>query len=96
MLARGWSEKDIQKLAGLNLIRVFKAVEQVNYSLVEEKEKEKRIISSPVQLLASLDEKSGRVSKVEKSRRRKKERREGENGGERSFLPRNNRWPGSG
>jgi len=36
LLAHGWSEKDIQKLAGLNLIRVFKAVEQVNYSLVEE------------------------------------------------------------
>ncbi|XP_014609660.1 PREDICTED: dipeptidase 1 [Polistes canadensis] len=29
LLARGWSERDIQKLAGLNLIRVFKAVEQV-------------------------------------------------------------------
>ncbi|XP_048511025.1 dipeptidase 1 isoform X2 [Athalia rosae] len=29
LLARGWSEKDVQKLAGLNLIRVFKAVEQV-------------------------------------------------------------------
>ncbi|KZC04444.1 Dipeptidase 1 [Dufourea novaeangliae] len=28
LLARGWSEKDIQKLAGLNLIRVFKAVEE--------------------------------------------------------------------
>lgn len=30
LLARGWSERDIQKLAGLNLIRVFKTVEQVN------------------------------------------------------------------
>ncbi|KAK1131138.1 hypothetical protein K0M31_017431 [Melipona bicolor] len=29
LLARGWLEKDIQKLAGLNLIRVFKAVEKV-------------------------------------------------------------------
>ncbi|KAG7198435.1 hypothetical protein KM043_005821 [Ampulex compressa] len=29
LLARGWSEADIQKLAGLNLIRVFKAVEEV-------------------------------------------------------------------
>ncbi|XP_017766373.1 PREDICTED: dipeptidase 1 [Eufriesea mexicana] len=29
LLARGWSEKDIQKLAGLNLIRVFKAVEKI-------------------------------------------------------------------
>ncbi|EGI64778.1 Dipeptidase 1 [Acromyrmex echinatior] len=29
LLAHGWSEKDIQKLAGLNLIRVFKAVEQL-------------------------------------------------------------------
>ncbi|KOX70890.1 Dipeptidase 1 [Melipona quadrifasciata] len=28
LLARGWLEKDIQKLAGLNLIRVFKAVEK--------------------------------------------------------------------
>jgi len=36
LLARGWSEGDIQKLAGLNLIRVFKAVEQVNYSLSKE------------------------------------------------------------
>ncbi|KYM89463.1 Dipeptidase 1 [Atta colombica] len=40
LLAHGWSEKDIQKLAGLNLIRVFKAVEQVNYSLVVEKKGE--------------------------------------------------------
>lgn len=30
LLAHGWSEKDIQKLAGLNLIRVFKSVEQVS------------------------------------------------------------------
>ena len=30
LLAKGWSERDIQKLAGLNLIRVFKTVEQVN------------------------------------------------------------------
>lgn len=29
LLARGWSEEDVQKLAGLNLIRVFKTVEQV-------------------------------------------------------------------
>lgn len=29
LLAKGWIERDIQKLAGLNLIRVFKAVEQV-------------------------------------------------------------------
>ncbi|XP_011308782.1 dipeptidase 1 [Fopius arisanus] len=29
LLAQGWSEGDIQKLAGLNLIRVFKSVEQI-------------------------------------------------------------------
>lgn len=34
LLARGWLEKDIQKLAGLNLIRVFKAVEKVNWLLL--------------------------------------------------------------
>ncbi|PBC34311.1 Dipeptidase [Apis cerana cerana] len=33
LLARGWSERDIQKLAGLNLIRVFKAVEKTGYDL---------------------------------------------------------------
>ncbi|XP_012279402.1 dipeptidase 1 [Orussus abietinus] len=36
LLARGWSERDIRKLAGLNLIRVFKAVEQVRDRLAEE------------------------------------------------------------
>ncbi|XP_011265198.1 dipeptidase 1 [Camponotus floridanus] len=33
LLARGWSERDIQKLAGLNLIRVFKAVEKIRDEL---------------------------------------------------------------
>ncbi|XP_015431506.1 PREDICTED: dipeptidase 1 [Dufourea novaeangliae] len=36
LLARGWSEKDIQKLAGLNLIRVFKAVEEVRDKMAAE------------------------------------------------------------
>lgn len=36
LLAHGWSEKDIQKLAGLNLIRVFKAVEQIRDNLAAE------------------------------------------------------------
>ncbi|XP_033223000.1 dipeptidase 1 [Belonocnema kinseyi] len=36
LLAKGWSERDIQKLAGLNLIRVFKAVEQVRDRMAEE------------------------------------------------------------
>ncbi|XP_024944676.1 dipeptidase 1 isoform X2 [Cephus cinctus] len=36
LLARGWSEKDIRKLAGLNLIRVFKAVEEVRDRMTEE------------------------------------------------------------
>ncbi|XP_070150782.1 dipeptidase 1 isoform X2 [Polyergus mexicanus] len=33
LLARNWSERDIQKLAGLNLIRVFKAVEKIRDEL---------------------------------------------------------------
>ena len=45
LLARGWSERDIQKLAGLNLIRVFKAVEKVNFffqdRVVKRKEKKR-------------------------------------------------------
>lgn len=45
LLARGWSERDIQKLAGLNLIRVFKAVEKVNFffqnRVVKKKKKRK-------------------------------------------------------
>ncbi|XP_011139995.1 dipeptidase 1 [Harpegnathos saltator] len=36
LLARGWSERDIQKLAGLNLIRVFKAVEQTRDNMAAE------------------------------------------------------------
>ncbi|CAD6234881.1 GSCOCG00007742001-RA-CDS [Cotesia congregata] len=36
LLANGWSEGDIQKLAGLNLIRVFKAVEQVRDRMAAE------------------------------------------------------------
>lgn len=36
LLARGWSEGDIQKLAGLNLIRVFKTVEQIRDNLASE------------------------------------------------------------
>lgn len=29
LLARNWSEEDLEKLAGANLIRVFRAVEKV-------------------------------------------------------------------
>ncbi|KAK0085508.1 hypothetical protein PV325_004985 [Microctonus aethiopoides] len=36
LLAKGWIERDIQKLAGLNLIRVFKAVEQVRDQMAAE------------------------------------------------------------
>ncbi|KAF7994955.1 hypothetical protein HCN44_004427 [Aphidius gifuensis] len=36
LLTKGWSEKDIQKLAGLNLIRVFKSVEQVRDRMAAE------------------------------------------------------------
>lgn len=42
LLARGWSEVDIQKLAGLNLIRVFKEVEQVNYSPLPLRERRRK------------------------------------------------------
>lgn len=31
---RGWTEAELQKLAGLNLLRVFKAVELVRFSAI--------------------------------------------------------------
>lgn len=34
LLARGWSEADLEKLAGLNLIRVFKGAESVGFQLL--------------------------------------------------------------
>lgn len=84
LLARGWSETDIQKLAGLNLIRVFKAVEQVNYSL----SKEKRELSLPT--FHSM-KKSGRVPKVKKSELREEKERTGEKRPEKTHRERERR-----
>ncbi len=33
LIHRGWSDADLEKLAGLNLIRVFSQVEKVEYLL---------------------------------------------------------------
>ena len=34
LLARGWSESDLEKVAGLNLLRVFRGTEAVGFSIL--------------------------------------------------------------
>lgn len=82
LLARGWSERDIQKLAGLNLIRVFKAVEKVNFFFQDRVVKRK--------------EKKREDKRFLPLSWREKKMRNSAGTSPRSSLARNNRWSETG